>query len=287
MRGDRNLIHRAASLLEREPHHTLDIAREVLSLSGNPGAASAAVFTLLGADPRFHVDATGQWSLEGPPPGLLLSGLRYAVVDVETTGGPYQRGHRMTEIAIYEVQNGVVSDSYHTLLNPGRSISPAIVALTGINNDMVSRAPYFDQIATDVLERLEGRVFVAHNVGFDWGFVSRQLAESAGEVPGVESLCTVRMTRHLVPRLRRRNLDVVARHFKIEIENRHRAHGDALVTARILLRLLDEASRRGLADLHALTAFLSSRRVRTASRRAQQLPFLSPAPDLNPTPDGR
>ena len=184
----------------------------------------------------------------------------------------------MTEIAIYEVHGGVVSDSYQTLLNPGRSIPPAIVALTGIDNDMVSCAPYFDQIATDVLERLEGRVFVAHNVRFDWGFVSRQLAESAGEVPEVESLCTVRMTRRLFPRLRRRNLDVVAGHFGIEIRNRHRAHGDALITARVLLRLLDEASRQGLADLHALNVFLRSRRVRLASR-AQQLSFLSPTPD--------
>ena len=70
-------------------------------------------------------------------------------------------------------------------------------------------APFFDHIAADVLERLESRIFVAHNARFDWGWVSRQLTEAVGEVPNVERLCTVQMARRLLPRLRRRNLDAV------------------------------------------------------------------------------
>ena len=62
----------------------------------------------------------------GPAPGAPLSSLPYAVVDVETTGGPYSRGHRMSEVAIYEVREGAIADEYHTLLNPGRRIPPRI-----------------------------------------------------------------------------------------------------------------------------------------------------------------
>lgn len=266
-------------MLEQGPTHTLDLAREALSLTGNPGAAAAAVFTLLGCDSRFAVDADGVWSLLGPPPGTPLAALRYAVVDVETTGGPYQSGHRITDLAIYEVRDGVVAEEYHTLVNPGRRILPRVAVLTGITDEMVSKAPYFDQVAESVMERLEGRVFVAHNVRFDWGFVSSHLADSLGDVPLVERLCTLRLARRLVPRLRRRNLDALARHFDIEIECRHRAHGDALATARILLRLLDEAQGRGLADLEALNAFLSKRPQRSRPRQGQQLSFLKPLAD--------
>jgi len=257
------------------------LAHEALGLAGNPGAASAAVFTLLGADPRFQVDGEGVWSMAGPAPGTPLSELRYAVVDVETTGGSFGRGHRLTDIAIYEVRGGVVEDEYRSLVNPGRTIPPHIEKLTGISNGMVSSAPFFDHIAAAVLERLEGRVFVAHNVRFDWGFVSQQLLEAIGEAPDVERLCTVQMARRLIPRLRRRNLDAVTRHFGIDVPDRHRAYGDALATARVLIRLLDEANRRGLSDLHALRSFLKKRGRRSRPRQGQQLSFLGATPDTD------
>ena len=281
MRADRALIHRVASVLEKGPTHTVALAHEALGLIGNPGAASAAIFTLLGPDWRFQVDGDGIWSMAGPRPGTPLSELRYAVVDVETTGGSYGGGHRMTEIAIYEVRGGVVEDEYRTLLNPGRTIPRHISALTGINNRMVSSAPFFDHVAPDVLERLEGRVFVAHNARFDWSWVSRQLAEAIGEVPNVERLCTVKMARRLLPRLRRRNLDAVARHFGIDLADRHRAYGDALATARILIRLLDEAGRQGLVDLEALRVFLRKRVRRSRPRQGQQLSFLDSISDTD------
>ena len=259
--------------------HTVALAHEALGLTGNPGAASAAVFTLLGPDPRFRVDGEGVWSMAGPGPGTPLSELRYAVVDIETTGGSYGRGHRLTDIAIYEVRGGVVEDEFRSLVNPGWTIPFNIEVLTGISNVMVSSAPFFDHIAVDVVERLEGRIFVAHNARFDWGFLSRQLVEAIGEAPVVERLCTVQMARRLIPRLRRRNLDAVTRHFGIDVTDRHRAHGDALATARVLIRLLDEASRQGLSDLHALRSFLRKRGRRSRPRQGQQLSFLGATPD--------
>lgn len=244
--------------MRQGPVHTLELARDVLSLSGHPGAASAAVFQLLGADPRFRVDAQGVWSLDPglAPLGQSLDEVRFAVVDVETTGGGVEYGHRITDIAIVEVQGGAIVDEYQSLVNPGRRIPPGVSALTGITNEMVAVAPYFEHVAEQVLARLEGRVFVAHNVSFDWSFVSGELIRTMGDAPQLLRMCTVRMVRRLVPALRHRNLDVVSRHFGVQIHARHRAHGDALATARVLLRLLDEARGRGLDDVASLEAYL-------------------------------
>jgi DNA polymerase-3 subunit epsilon len=168
----------------------------------------------------------------------------------------------MLEIAIVEVRGGAIVDEYQTLLNPGQGIPNAIVGLTGITQPMVSGAPYFEHVADEVERRLEGRVFVAHNVTFDWSFVSAELVTALGDAPGMPRLCTVLMCRRLVPQLRHRNLDVVSRHFGIEIHDRHRAYGYALAMARVLLRLLDEAQGRGIEDLSTLQWYLKRRRKR-------------------------
>ena len=263
-RRDASLLRSAADRLAAGPLHTLELAREVLGLVGHDGAASAAVFQLLGTDPRFVVDAEGVWSLDASPRpfGVPLAEVPFAVVDVETTGQASWSGHRILEIAIVEVRGGAIVDEYQTLLNPGQGIPRAITALTGIRADMVREAPYFEHVAEEILRRLEGRVFVAHNVAFDWSFVSAELVRANVDVPSASRLCTVRMCRRLVPQLRHRNLDVVTRHFGVEIHDRHRAYGDALATARVLLRLLDEAGGRGIEDLPTLEWYLKKKRKR-------------------------
>ena len=259
-----SLIRRAVVRLGAGPTHPLELAGDVLGLAGHPGAASAAVFQLLGADPRFLVDGEGVWSLDPTlaPLGAPLSEVPFAVVDVETTGGRAWNGHRVVEIAIVEVRGGAIVDEYQTLVNPGQGIPSMITSLTGITNDMTSVAPYFEHIAEHVAGRLEGRAFVAHNVTFDWSFVSAELVRANVDVPNVPRLCTVRMVRRLVPALRHRNLDVVTRHFGVDIHARHRAHGDALATARVLLRLLDEAGGRGVEERATLQGYLKRRRQR-------------------------
>lgn len=262
--SDTSLVRTATELLAGGPAHTLDVAREVLGLSGHAGAASAAVFHLLGADPRFQVDGDGIWSLDPArvPLGARLDTVPFAVVDVETTGGAHWRGHRVVDISIVEVMGGEIVDEYQTLINPGRAVPPSITALTGITTEMILRAPYFEHVAEEIGSRLRGRVFVAHNVGFDWGFVAAELMRADVDAPDVPRVCTVRMCRRLVPALRRRNLDVVCRHFGVEVHARHRAHGDALATARVLLRLLDEAAGRGIDDVETLQWYLKRRRRR-------------------------
>ncbi len=254
-----SLTQRAFDELRSGPLATPELARRVLGLEGHPGAVSAAVFTLLGPDERFEVDALGFWRLAAgaEPPGAPFDRVSFAVVDLETTGGPYSAGHRITEVGIVFVDRGLITGEYHTLVNPGRTIPPLIARITGIHDDMVAAAPYFGEVADQVFDALDGRVFVAHNVGFDWNFLRGQLAELTGDVPAVRRLCTVRMARRLLPRVRRRNLDALADHFEIPIFDRHRAYGDARATARVLIRLLERASAEGLRDLDALERFVN------------------------------
>jgi DNA polymerase III subunit epsilon len=262
--SETSLLRSAVDRLHDGPTHTLELARDILGLDGHAGAASAAVFQLLGTDPRFRVDSEGVWTLDPTlaPLGIPLPEVPFAVVDVETTGTSPGRGHRVTDIAIVEVKGGAIVDEYQTLVNPGTRIPPGITTLTGITNEMVACAPYFEHVADEIGSRLEGRAFVAHNASFDWGFVSSELIRAGGDAPVVPKLCTVRMVRRLAPELRRRNLDVVTRHFGITVHDRHRAYGDALATARVLLRLLDEAAGRGVEDLATLQWYLKRRRQR-------------------------
>lgn len=260
----RSLLQGAWEELRGGPLPTSELARRVLGLNGHAGAAAAAVFALLGGDDRFEADGEGVWSLRGDArrPGALLSRLSYAVVDVETTGGRYEGGHRITEVAVVEVRGGVVRDVFETLVQPGRRTARDAVALTGITDRMLAAAPTFDEVAEEVFRRIAGRVFVAHNVGFDWGWLRAQLGDALGDVPEVDRLCTISLARRLVPELRRRNLDALSEFFDIPIHGRHRARGDALATARVLLRLLDRAESLGIGDLRSLKRYRPPRGAR-------------------------
>lgn len=161
----------------------------------------------------------------------------YAIVDIETTGGNAS-GSRITEIAII-IHDGIsVIDRWETLINPQKEIPVPIFALTGINNEMVSDAPIFDDIAYKVYELLNNRIFVAHNVNFDYSFVRHQLEES-GFKWTARKLCTVRATRKIKPGLGSYSLGNLCRMLDITIEHRHRAGGDADATAILFSRLLE------------------------------------------------
>ncbi len=230
-----------------------------------------AVHALLDADPRFRIDQ-GLWSLTDPSSSLAppLRAMDYAVVDVETTGSMRWRRHGMVEIAIVQVSGGLITDRWHTLLDPGRRLPPFVTELTGITTDMVRGAPAFEHVAERVFDLLDNRVFVAHNVGFDWSFVGAHLERVLGRVPHVPRLCTVHMARRFLPRVRARNLDALAAHFGLEIHERHRALGDARATARILLRLLDEAELSGVRDLDDLLNRMRTPRRRRAGRHGKR-----------------
>jgi DNA polymerase-3 subunit epsilon len=148
-----------------------------------------------------------------------------AIVDLETTGG-HPSHDRVTEIAVIEVDGGEVREEWSTLVNPEAPIPAAIQALTGITNDMVAGAPTFARLAEALHERLAGRVLVAHNARFDYGFLRREFAR-AGLDFRAKTLCTVRLSRRLYPEYAYHNLDsLIARH-GLACRARHRALGDA------------------------------------------------------------
>jgi DNA polymerase III subunit epsilon len=161
----------------------------------------------------------------------------YAIVDIETTGGN-AAGSRITEIAII-IHNGTeIIESWETLVNPQKEIPLPIFALTGITNQMVSNAPVFEDIAEKVTELLTGRIFVAHNVNFDYSFVRHQLEES-GHKWTARKLCTVRAARKIKPGLHSYSLGNLCYTLNIPLQNRHRAGGDAQATAILFSRMLE------------------------------------------------
>ncbi|AWI24741.1 exonuclease domain-containing protein [Flavobacterium pallidum] len=166
-----------------------------------------------------------------------MKATQYAITDIETTGGNAS-GSRITEIAIIIHDGTKIIERWETLVNPEQEIPLPIFALTGINNDMVRHAPIFDDIAEKVMELLSGRIFVAHNVNFDYSFIRHQL-EQSGFKWTAKKLCTVRAARKIKPGLASYSLGNLCRALGINIENRHRAGGDADATAILFSRLLE------------------------------------------------
>ncbi|MBC7897521.1 MAG: 3'-5' exonuclease [Cytophagaceae bacterium] len=283
--SDTLLITRARDALAGGPLPSAQLLGHVLSLPGAPvRVAERIADSLFSRHTDFARTESGEWTLRRVDRAVVREGgalgsapwgdvppvraLRYAVVDVETTGTGARLGHRITEIAVVPVDAGVVGEPFVTLVNPQRSIPPQIVALTRITWEMVRVAPQFSQVTQDVVERLRGRVFVAHNATFDWRFVTTEVERAGGPPLDGDRLCTVRLARALLPQLRRRSLDALAHYFDVEITERHRAGGDAVATAKILCRLLALAEEQGHDTWPALSARLDRRTARARRKRS-------------------
>jgi DNA polymerase-3 subunit epsilon len=152
---------------------------------------------------------------------------RLAFVDVETTG-TNANANRVTEIGIVRVENGSLVEEWSSLVNPEQSIPPAIERLTGITTDMVESAPTFARLGEEILERLRGHLFVAHNARFDYGFLKNEFRR-AGMAFQEKVLCTVKLSRALYPQHRRHNLDAIMQRHGLGCNERHRALADARV----------------------------------------------------------
>jgi DNA polymerase III subunit epsilon len=190
-----------------------------------------------------------------------LRSLRYAVVDVETTGSRLHGGDRIMEIAIVHVDEGRASTAAEFVVNPQTPVSPFVSRLTGLRWEQLYEAPTFGDLAERIHDAVAGRVFVAHNVKFDWGFVAMELKRAVGVQLRGRRLCTVKCARRLLTHLRRRNLDSLAWHYEIPIVGRrHRAGPDARATADVLLRLLADARRQDVDTWEQLQTLLRTPR---------------------------
>lgn len=268
------LVDRALEYLQAGPADSSTLAHSVLGLpSASPIIADRIASALLGADPRVHRRTDQHWELVSRhADARSIAECTYAVVDFETTGSSPRRGDRVIEIGIAVLNRGNVDVVMDTLVNPERPIPRAVTGVTRIEPADVRGAPLFADIADQLVNELAGRVFVAHNLRFDWAFAVSETRRATDLLLDGPRLCTVQLSRRLIPGLRSRSLDSVSRYFGIEIENRHRAAPDAYATARVLARLLDLAAEQGVMTLPELEALSRRRKEKRKRKRRRAKP---------------
>jgi DNA polymerase-3 subunit alpha (Gram-positive type) len=181
-----------------------------------------------------------------------LSETEFVVFDLETTGAKTPPC-RITEIGAWRVINGEVTEEFHTLVNPQVPIPRFITQLTGISDEMVADAPLFADVADNFLEFIGNSVLVAHNSGFDMRFLNHEIARVFGSYRIANPcLCTVLLSRRLLPDITNHKLKTVAEHYSIDLVNHHRASDDAKATAHIFVNLLTKLQSNGVTDLAAI-----------------------------------
>ncbi|WP_051931229.1 exonuclease domain-containing protein [Gillisia sp. Hel_I_29] len=198
----------------------------------------------------------------------------FAIIDIETTGGGI-KGNRLTEICIVLLKGETIVDKYTTLVNPEKIIPPQITALTGIDNEIVASAPKFAEVAKKIDEFTKDAIFVAHNVNFDYNVLRNEFNELEYEFTR-KKLCTVRLSRKLIPGLFSYSLGNLCSSINIPLINRHRAEGDTDATVLLFKKLLALD-----VDFELIKTFLHPR-----SRQATLPPHLSESQieDLPETP---
>jgi len=162
---------------------------------------------------------------------------KYAIVDIETTGGMFKRD-KITEIAIVIHDGNKIIEQFSSLVNPQRSIPPEITRITGITSEMVLEAPKFYELAKKIVELLEGAIFVAHNVRFDYTFIKNEF-KSLGYTFTKRQLCTVKLSRRAFPGLNSYSLGNLIREFDISVNARHRALDDTLATVELFEKIIE------------------------------------------------
>ena len=241
----------------REPVTPEEIATEFLDLPHLNGDARPHIEGFTADDPRFLWDARGALCTADLA-SLPLNDAPYVVFDLETTGSSVKKGGAITEIGALKVLRGQVVDGFATLVNPKRPIEPFVSRLTGITNRMVADAPDIGEVMPLFEEFVEGCVLVGHNVHFDCSFVA---AARGGPLPN-PVLDTLKLSRSLVPGLRRYRLSSLVTHFGVRAAPNHRALADAAATAGVFLKLLDLLSSAGVWSVGEAAASRSKGRIK-------------------------
>src|SRR5436305_2368458 len=252
------LLRRAHELLESlgQPASEELLIQHIFGASSNNGQLwtvllrqalrSSSLFEAIG---ESDIDnGVLQWALTAwRSTQQTLDGVDFVVIDTETTGlrpGP----DRVIEVAAVRVRGGEAVATFQSLINPGRHIPSFIVQFTGITPDMLKDAPTAGEIFPEFLQLIDGAILVGHNIGFDLNFLAHE-AKLLGQAFPLDGLDTIPLARRFVPGLKRFKLDFVAQALKIPITHRHRALGDAQVTAAVFLRMLELARQQGIETL--------------------------------------
>ena len=236
-----------------------EIADQVFRLShAGEELAALLVADLTRNDPRFRIEAAHLAIVDDDTELRPLNEIDFVVLDVEAIVARTQA--RIIELGAYRVRGGQIMDDFRTLINPETRLPRFIATMTGISDAMLTAAPKFAEIVNSWLDFAGQAVLVAHNSSFDLTLLNREIGRVfSGYRLRNHDLCTVDLARRLVSNSDGHNLDALADHFGIENPERHRAAGDALTTARILLRLLDQLEAGGVRTLAEARTFRADR----------------------------
>jgi DNA polymerase-3 subunit alpha (Gram-positive type) len=234
----------------------VDIADIVMQISApDTDLARMLVLDLVRTDPRLQLI---EETVEFIPPNhdaRKLPETDFVVFDLETTGAKCPPC-RVTEIGAYRIENWEIVGEFQTLVNPETSIPPFIAQLTGITDQMVRNAPKFAEVIPDFLDFIGDAILVAHNAHFDIRFLNNEIGRIYdGYRVANPHLCTVQLSRKLLPQIENHRLHTVADYYSISIKNRHRAGDDAFATAKIFVNLLEQLKDMGVRDLATAKKF--------------------------------
>ena len=220
----------------------------------NPALAKLLVADLAARDSRIAVEGDDVELVERDHDPLPLQEASFVVFDLETTGAKTPPC-RVTEIGAYRVKGGQIVEEFHTLVNPETPIPFFISLLTGITDEMVKEAPRFGEVAEGFLNFIGDSILVAHNAGFDMRFLNHEIGRLFEDYSvGNPSLCTVQLSRKLLPDVENHKLKTLAEYFSVALVNHHRANEDAYATARIFINLLEQLREHGVNDIGGLRA---------------------------------
>lgn len=235
--GGRAPVTEIVDVVFRLAHTDLDLATSLVS-------------DLVHNDPRFRIEAGQLAIIDDPIENHLLNEIDFVVLDVEAIGSKGLPA-RIIELGAYHVRAGKIIDEFQSLIDPGVPLPRFITMLTGISDEMIKGAPTFPRIVNAWLDFAGDAVLVAHNSNFDLALLNREIARV---YPGTRmrnaELCTVKLARRILRSLDSHNLDALAEHFGLEIVARHRAAGDARITAELFIRLLDQLECAGVRTLN-------------------------------------
>ena len=234
----------------------------------DPELGARLIHGLIGGDPNFVCDENaGMWSLrQSVALHIPLSEARFVVVDLETTGGRAAAGS-IIEIGACRMEGQRITATFETLVRPRMAIPHFITGLTSITNEMVREAPSIEQALPAFRDFLGDAVMVAHNAPFDHSFLDFEFRRLFGIGLRNPVLCTLRLSRRLLPSLKRRRLDALADHFGLSTDGRHRGLGDARMAAELLSIFIEMAAKMGLNRLDRL---IDWNQRGTAGKRAER-----------------
>ena len=181
----------------------------------------------------------------------------YCVVDLETTGlSPRSNG--VIEIGLVKISKLKIVDTYSSFINPGKDIPYFITQLTGITNEDVYNAPFFEDVADEIIEFIGNDIISGHNLSFDSSFLRKEFIYCGKEQLDNPGLCTLKLSRHMYPMLRSKSLAVVCKHLGLKNSGAHRALGDAEVTAKLLIKLIKEVKNFKIRFVNELLHYQSA-----------------------------